>query len=106
MENFLIFLCDTWDKVQAEHSILRLKDKRAKSKKILNRSMLTFVDILQHPQIDRLVVVVRDEGALYAMDAPVCHNDDVQKMAVENSEKTEVDTDPCCGEKEQNGMAR
>ncbi len=82
-----------WQEVQSENSVLSFKNECAIAEEILDDTVLTLMDVLEHPEIDALVIVRCEELLLDAMDALVGNDDDVEKVVVEAFEEFEVRED-------------
>ena len=81
---------DLRDEVDFERCFLRLEDQASVAEDILNDAMLALVDVLQRPDVDRLMVVDGEEVLFDAVDFAIGDDDDVEKMDVETHEKAEL----------------
>ncbi len=106
MENPLVFLRDAGGEMDFEDGFLRLQRKRAESKQVLHETVLAFMDVLEHLQLDRLVIVVRDQRSLDAVYALIGDDDDIEKMPIDRREKEKMSEHPCHREEYQGDIAK
>lgn len=77
--------------MELEYCILCFQEDGAVVEEILNDAVLAFADVLECPDIDGLMIVVRQESFLNAMNPRIRHNDDVEGVCVESNEKFPLD---------------
>ena len=82
---------DAGDEVHFQYRFLRLHDQAAEAEQILNRTMLPFVDVLERPEVDGLMIVDGEERLFDPVHAFVRDHDYVEEVGVEAEEKTQMD---------------
>lgn len=73
-----------------QHRFLRLENQTSKAEKILDRSMLQLVDVLECPDVDGLVVIGCEDGLLNPVHASIGDDNDVEKVRVEAHQEREM----------------
>lgn len=104
VENSFIFLRDAWSEMNLEDGLLRFQRERPETEQILHETVLAFVDVLEHLQPDRLVIVVRDQRSFYAVHALIGDDDDVEKMPIDRHKKKKMRKHPRHREEYQGDM--
>ena len=65
-----------------ENGFLRLECQAAEPQQVLDGAMLGFMNILEHPEVDALVIVDGEERFLDPVDFSVRHNDDIEEIPI------------------------
>lgn len=79
---------------------MRLKDNRPEPENLLDQAVLALGDILEHQEINALMIIDGEEALFYSMHSSISHDDDAKEVPVEPGEKFKV-----C-EEEENGEER
>ena len=98
MHEFLILFSDLGNEVQSQQALLRLDAQTAETQRILDDAVLRLDDVLNHPQINALLIIGDEERLLDAMDTAVRHYDHIEAVIVEVDQEFQLDD----GEDEQN----
>lgn len=93
----IVNMVDPWDEVDAKLRVLGFQDQCPEAEDVLYDPVLFLLDFLERPEVDRLVVVDREECFLDTVDAPISRDDDVEEVHVEPQEEVPL----YCGEKEE-----
>ena len=71
--------------------VLGLQPQGAEAEHVLEDAALVFVDILQNPEVDALVLVGGEECFFDAVDPAVCDDGDVEEVSVEADEEEKLE---------------
>ena len=65
MHQALILAAHAGDEVHLERCFLRFDDDGAEAERHLHEAVLRFVDVLDHPEVDRLLLIGDEERLLW-----------------------------------------
>src|SRR3989344_2040087 len=100
MHEHLICFVNVRHKMQPHHAVLCLQSNRAEPEQFLNNAVLRFHHVLQHREIDALMIVDEEQCFFDAVNFAIGGNNDIEKVSVETREEFNV------GEKEEHGKER